>query len=157
MSYGYADEIAAIVAGTPAAGGEKPIPPIDPALYYRDDVRAVLAVRDIGALFRVLEDVGLTQQEIARLTGKAQSEVAEILAGRKIDDYDVLVRIAEGLGIPRKLMGLSYGAYRQEVTVADPLEGMSTEMLCKHMLALGEIAAFGIRSRSRGSRDSVNS
>lgn len=109
MSYGHADKIAAILAGIPAVGSEKPIPPIDPALYYRDDVRAVLAVRDIGALFRVLEDVGLTQQEIARLTGQAQSEVAEILAGRKIDDYAVLVRIAEGLGIPRKLMGLSYG------------------------------------------------
>jgi len=152
VSYGHADEIAAIVAGTPAAGSEKPTPPIDPALYYRDDVRAVLAVHDIGALFRVLEDAGLTQQEIGRLTGQAQSEVAEILAAGKVDDYDVLVRIAEGLGIPRELMGLSYGAYRGQVAVAAPLEGMSTEMLRKHMLVLGEIAAFGIRSRgSRGS------
>jgi len=137
------------VAGTPAAGSEKPTPPIDPALYYRADVRAVLAVHDIGALFRVLMEAGLTQRTIAALTGQAQSEVAEILAGRKVEDYDPLVRIAEGLGIPRELMGLSYGAYRKEVTVVDPLAGMSSEMLRKHVLALGEIAVFGARSRNR--------
>lgn len=35
--------------------------------------------------------------------------MSEILAGRKVLAYDVLVRIAWGLRIPRELMGLSYG------------------------------------------------
>ncbi len=53
MCYGHADKTA-----------------IDPALYYRDDVRRVLAERDIAALFRVLkDDAGLTQRAIAELVG----------------------------------------------------------------------------------------
>lgn len=35
--------------------------------------------------------------------------MSEILAGRKVLAYDVLVGIARGLRIPRELMGLSYG------------------------------------------------
>jgi len=61
MSYGHADKIAAIAASAPAAGGEKPAPLIDPALYRRDNVRPLLAVRDVGALFMVLKQAGLTR------------------------------------------------------------------------------------------------
>ena len=57
MSYGHAEKLAAIAASTPTVGSEKPTPPVDPALYRRDDVRAVLAERDIAALYRVLKDV----------------------------------------------------------------------------------------------------
>ena len=97
MSYGHADKLAAIVASTPAAGSEKPVPPIDPALYQRDDVRAVLAERDIGALYRVFKDEGITQRTIAELTGQSQSEVSEILKGRRVRDVTVLERICDGL------------------------------------------------------------
>ena len=80
MSYGHADRLAAITAGIPPAGSEKPVPPIDPALYRRYDVRPVLAARDIAALYRVLkDDAKLTQRQIAELTGQSQSEVSEIL------------------------------------------------------------------------------
>ena len=40
LSYGHADKLAGSAAGTPAAGNT---PPIDPALYRREDVRRVLA------------------------------------------------------------------------------------------------------------------
>jgi len=43
MSYGHAEKIAAIAAGMAAAGSEKPTAAIDPTLYHRDDLRAVLA------------------------------------------------------------------------------------------------------------------
>jgi len=99
MSYGHAEKIAAIVAGM-AAGSEKPTPPIDPALYHRDDMRPVLAVHDIAGLYQLLKAAGLTQRDIARLTGQSQSEVSEILTGRQVLSYDLLVRIAEGLAIP---------------------------------------------------------
>ena len=52
--------------------------------------------------------------------------------------YDLLVRIADGLGISRELMGLSYGTsggegfYRGEATVAGAPEGVSAEMLRRH-------------------------
>jgi transcriptional regulator with XRE-family HTH domain len=147
MSYGHADKIAAILARAQAAGSEKPAPPIDPALYRREDVRRVLAERDIGALFRVLrDDAGLTQRMIAELTGMQQSEVSEILKGRRVLAYDVLVRTAERLGIPREFMGLSYGensAYRGEVTVIDPPEGVTDEMLRRHFIAGLASTAFG--------------
>ena len=107
MSYGHAEKIAAIAAGSaPAAGSEKPTAAIDPTLYHRDDMRAVLAAHDIAGLYQLLKDAGLTQRDIARLTGQSQSEVSEILTGRRVLSYDLLVRITEGLAIPRELMGL---------------------------------------------------
>ena len=88
MGYGHADKIARIAAGHPAAGLV-----IDPALYWQDDLRRVLAERDIAALYLALKDAGLTQRQIAELTGQSQSEVSEILDGRKVASYDLLVRI----------------------------------------------------------------
>ncbi|MGH3695115.1 MAG: hypothetical protein ACRDRX_14195 [Pseudonocardiaceae bacterium] len=34
--------------------------------------------------------------------------MSEILSGRRVIAYEVLERIAEGLGVPRELMGLSW-------------------------------------------------
>ena len=82
---------------------------LDPEFLEDDDVRAALAARDIGTLYRLLQRLGVTQREIARLTGQSQPEVFEILKGRKVRDVWVLERITDGLGIPRERMGLSYG------------------------------------------------
>jgi len=143
MSHGHADKIAAIVAGTPATGSEKP-PPVDPVLYQRDDVRPVLATRDVAALYRVLRDAGVTQREIARRTGQSQSEVSEVVAGRRVMAYDVLVRIAEGLGVPRERMGLSYGedgAYPEGDSSRSP--EMEEEMRRRVLIAATSLAALG--------------
>ena len=144
MSYSHVDKIAAGASGAPAAGGT---PPIDPALYWRDDVRRILTARDIAALYRVLRDAGITQREIARRTEQSQSEVSEILKGRRVLAYDVLVRIAAGLGIPRELMGLSYGengAYGGEARVAEPPEEVDEGMLRRDLLAAGSVALVGV-------------
>lgn len=58
MSYGHAGEIAGRTGGDPAAGAEKPVPAIDLMLYNREEVRRILAVRDVGALYRVLNGEG---------------------------------------------------------------------------------------------------
>ena len=146
MSYGHADKLASLAA-TPTPGAEKSAPAVDPALYQRDDVREVLAERDIGALYRVLRDEGITQRTIAELTGQSQSEVSEILKGRRVRDVTVLERICDGLGIPHELMGLSYGkdgAYGgDEVTVTGPPEGVTDEVLRRHFIAGLASAAFG--------------
>ena len=81
---------------------------IDPALWRRADMRAALAVRDIAAVFRLLQRVGVSQRRIAALTGQSQSEISEILAGRQVVSYDVLTRIADGLGVARGSLGLAY-------------------------------------------------
>ncbi len=52
ISYGHAGKLAATAAGAQAAGGEKPALPINPVLYRREDVRRILAARDIAALYQ---------------------------------------------------------------------------------------------------------
>jgi len=52
---------------------------IDPTLLDDDNVRAALAARDVGTLYRLLGRLGVTQRRIAQLTGQSQSEVCEIL------------------------------------------------------------------------------
>jgi len=49
-------------------------------------VGRILAARDIAGLYRVLKVEGVTQQTIAALTGQSQSEVSELLKGRRVQD-----------------------------------------------------------------------
>jgi transcriptional regulator with XRE-family HTH domain len=81
---------------------------VDPAMWQRPDMRAALAARDIATVFRLLQRVGVSQRRIAALTGQSQSEISEILGGRHVVSYDVLARIADGLGVPRGHLGLAY-------------------------------------------------
>ena len=83
--------------------------PLDPTLLDRADMRAALTARDISTVYRLVGKAGLTQRQIAQLTSQSQSEVSEIVAGRQVRDVEVLERIANGLGIPRAWIGLSYG------------------------------------------------
>ena len=80
----------------------------DPAWWWLPEVRPILAVRDITGLYRWLQKMGWSQQQIGSVTGQSQPEVSAILHGRKVHSYDVLVRIADGLQVPRVLMGLAY-------------------------------------------------
>ena len=143
MSYGHAEKIAAML--TPHEAPPRVVPDWT-ELYDREDVRRLLADRDIGGLFRVLkDDAGLTQRQLAELTGMSQSEVSDILKSRRVQGYHVLVRIAEGLSIPRGLIGLSYGeggAYGEEVTAAEPPE--DEDVLRRDLLAAGSVALVGV-------------
>ncbi|GAA3036794.1 helix-turn-helix domain-containing protein [Actinokineospora globicatena] len=82
----------------------------DPGIWELPAMRAALARRDITAVYRLLKRHGISQRRIALLTGQAQPEVSVIARGRQVMSYDVLDRIAEGMGIPRGHMGLAYGA-----------------------------------------------
>ncbi|MGH3868652.1 MAG: helix-turn-helix domain-containing protein [Pseudonocardiaceae bacterium] len=72
-------------------------------------MRAALAARDVGRVYRLLRRVGVSQRRIGALTDQSQSEVCEILKGRQVLNVRVLERIADGLGVPRERIGLSYG------------------------------------------------
>ncbi|MGH4025889.1 MAG: helix-turn-helix domain-containing protein [Pseudonocardiaceae bacterium] len=113
-------------------------------------MRAALARHDFRVVYRTLTgEAGFSQRRIADLTGQAQSEVSEILSGRRVLTYAVLARIVGGLGIPAALAGLSwYGpdgedAYPGSVPVAESTEEAEVEMLRRHLMALGAIATFG--------------
>lgn len=83
--------------------------PPDPAVWDEPEMREALAVRDMAAVFRLLKAHGVSQRRIAALTGQSQPEISDILRGRIVTSYDLLSRIARGLGIPRGHMGLAYG------------------------------------------------
>jgi transcriptional regulator with XRE-family HTH domain len=77
-------------------------------VWEKPDMRAALAAREISTVYRLLRKHGISQRQIAAQTGQSQSEVSEILKGRQVMAYDVLARIAAGLGVPRGYMGLAY-------------------------------------------------
>jgi len=80
------------------------------SVWPRPDVRLILATRDIQALYEILQRYGVSQRLIAVMTEQAQSEISDILGrnGRRVTSYDLLVRIADGLRVPRGWMGLTY-------------------------------------------------
>jgi transcriptional regulator with XRE-family HTH domain len=83
-------------------------PPIPPEEWEKPEMRGALAAREVSTVYRLLRRTGVSQRQIAALTGQSQSEVSEILKGRQVMAYDVLARIADGLGVPRGYMGLAY-------------------------------------------------
>ncbi len=109
-------------------------------------MRAALAQRDISQVYRLLNKAGVPQRTIAALVGQSQSEVSEIIKGRRVQAYDVLARICTGLGVPREAMELSFGAYPVNSSVAEPGEEDEADVLRRqfdHLLALAGVAALG--------------
>src|SRR5437764_8438948 len=81
--------------------------PPDPKVWDAPDMRAALARRDFGLVYRLLQKIGYSQQRIAALTGQSQPEVSAIIHGRKVMALDVIERIVWGLGIPPAHVGLA--------------------------------------------------
>lgn len=99
-----------------------PSPPgltVDASVWQRPEMRRALAERDLAGVFRLLRRVGVSQRAMAAATGLSPSEVYEVLHGRKVMAYDVLCRIADGLGVPRGHLGLDYDGDTQALLVAD--------------------------------------
>ncbi len=92
----------------------------EPLLWAQPDMLTALAVQDIAAVYRRVQRAGFSQRHIAALTGQSQSEVSEILAGRRVRAYELLVRIADGLGIPRGHLGLAHGDATAGLVKAPP-------------------------------------
>ncbi|MFB6881393.1 helix-turn-helix domain-containing protein [Streptomyces noursei] len=67
--------------------------------WQRAEVRQALRARDVGAVFRhVQQYAGASQARIATATGMTQARVNEIINGRReVSRLDVYERIAEGL------------------------------------------------------------
>ncbi|WP_432133172.1 MULTISPECIES: helix-turn-helix domain-containing protein [unclassified Streptomyces] len=82
--------------------------------WERAEVREALRCRDMGAVFRCVQQyAGASQARIATATGMTQARVNEIINGRReVSRFDVYERIADGLHMPddaRHLMGLAAG------------------------------------------------
>jgi transcriptional regulator with XRE-family HTH domain len=118
-----------------------------PLWYEGPEARAALTARDVGAVYRLLQGRGLSQREIARRTGQAQSEVSEIVRGRQVRDVTVLERVCDGLGVPREFMRLAggveggVGAYPDGGT--DLPEEVDAEMRRRALLAAAGVGMVG--------------
>lgn len=109
------------------------------ALVTRAGLRA-LNERDVTEIYRMLIAAGVHQRQIAEMVAQSPSEVSEIVSGRQVMGYDLLVRICEGLDVPRGLMGLAYdGHVPTDNTIGEVDEAMKRRAL----LAKGSIALFG--------------
>jgi len=80
--------------------------------WERAEVRQALRARDMGAVFRYVQQyAGASQARIAGAAGMTQARVNEIINGRReISRLDVYERIADGLRMPddaRHLLGLA--------------------------------------------------
>jgi transcriptional regulator with XRE-family HTH domain len=102
-------------------------------------LRDALVRRDITKVYKILTREGVLQRRIAALTGQSQSEVSEILSGRQVMGYDVLVRIANGLGIPRGMMGLAYDGDSTEPAA----EEVDEDVERRNFLAIAGAIIFG--------------
>jgi transcriptional regulator with XRE-family HTH domain len=80
---------------------------IPPSVWQVPDMKAAIAARNIGAVYRMLQRHGVSQRRIAALTQQSQSEISEIIAGRQVRSAEVLARICDGLGIPRAHLGVA--------------------------------------------------
>lgn len=115
---------------------------IDPDLLGLPSLRAALAERDISKVYAILKQHGIPQRQIAIATGQSQSEVSEILAGRRVVGYNVLVRISEGLGIPRGLLGLAYDE-SVEPAPGEEVGEVDEDMKRRALLAVASAALLG--------------
>lgn len=74
------------------------------------------------------------------LVGQSQPEVSETLSGRQVQSYEVLVRIAEGLGVSRGAMGLAYAGDDEGPMLFDDV---TEDMRRRALLAAATTALFG--------------
>jgi hypothetical protein len=97
---------------------EPPVAP--PGLWERAEMRAALSERDIGAVVRIFRRwTGASQTDVSVLTGVPQPDVSDLERGvRHVTAMEVFERFADGLGIPRPLLGL---AERQPVISPEPV------------------------------------
>jgi transcriptional regulator with XRE-family HTH domain len=78
-----------------------------PEDWYRPVAHAAVQSRDFTGLFRYLQKMGYSQARLGALTDQSQPEISAVIHGRRIMAYDVMKRVAHGLGIPLCLMGLA--------------------------------------------------
>jgi hypothetical protein len=76
----------------------------------RRDVLNACKRRDLGFVIRVLCAHGITQDQIAALTGVSQGRLSEYMTRKRVPTFSTLEKFADGLGMPavaRRVLGLA--------------------------------------------------
>jgi transcriptional regulator with XRE-family HTH domain len=123
--------------------------------WERADVRQALRARDIGAVFRhVQQYAGASQARIATATGMTQARVNEIINGRReVARLDVYERIADGLRMPddaRHLLGLAASREKRSGGAAFDLAAFPEVV---RVYAAQNSAAEEIQQQARGAQE----
>src|SRR5215213_4949070 len=98
------------------------LPQAPPGLWERAEMRTALSERDIGTVIRIFRKwTGASQTDISVLTGIPQPDVSALERGiRHVTAMEVFERIADGLGIPRVLLGLAEEVPASLPSAAEP-------------------------------------
>ncbi|WP_344336079.1 helix-turn-helix transcriptional regulator [Kitasatospora putterlickiae] len=96
-------------------GGTVPAPEPLPAHVLADPAFvSACAHREIGSVFQLARRAGIGPAQLARRTGLSISRVTEITSGgRTVSSMDVIERIADGLRIPGRMLGLADRPWEQ--------------------------------------------
>lgn len=110
---------------------------VPPALWEQTDLLDVLARRDIGQLFRILQKAtGATQTQIGTATGLSQAQVSEVMSGaRKVTSIDVMARIVGGFHIPEPARTTLFLGERQPAQPPSPRQASPEPVVSAEMLA----------------------
>jgi len=126
-------------------------PAIPPYFWERPEVRQALRKRDMGALFRLVEEqTGLSHTRLGTAVVLTQGRVSEVINGtRRIAATHVFERIADGLKMPdsaRVLLGLSprQAAITRPASTTRTRPGQDSELL-RQITAARSIDATVIR------------
>jgi transcriptional regulator with XRE-family HTH domain len=88
----------------------------------RDDLKRALAEHDFAAAFSLIKKWGgLSQNRIAAACQLSPGKVSRIINGQQqVTSFDVICRIADGLGIPGRMVGLADRPWERPVDAPDP-------------------------------------
>jgi transcriptional regulator with XRE-family HTH domain len=137
-------KIAKVLATIGASGGRNPIMKINPHIWQRPELQDALTGQDFQVIFDYLtRHEGLSQRQLAKLLGRSQSQISEIIGGRKVQMYGVLVDFAKRLSIPRGSLGVAYCQDLERARGVDDVGEEDDSVERRRLLANGVAAVFG--------------
>ncbi|MGW0993548.1 helix-turn-helix domain-containing protein [Streptomyces sp. NPDC002523] len=96
--------------------------PLAPDVLDRDDLKRALAEHDFAAAFTLIKKWGgLSQNRIAAACQLTPGKVSTIISGQQqVTSFDVICRIADGLRIPGRMVGLAERPWERQPEAPDP-------------------------------------
>ncbi|MFE7275566.1 helix-turn-helix domain-containing protein [Streptomyces sp. NPDC057623] len=95
--------------------------PLAPEVLERDDVKRALAEHDFSAAFSLIKKWGgLSQNRIAVACQLTPGKVSTIISGQtQVTSFEVICRIADGLRIPGRMVGLADRPWERQPAAPD--------------------------------------
>lgn len=96
--------------------------PLAPNVLDRDDLKRALAEHDFAAAFTLIKKWGgLSQNRIASACQLTPGKVSTIISGQQqVTSFEVICRIADGLRIPGRMVGLADRPWEGQPKTPDP-------------------------------------